>query len=370
MSTACRLTRSFSCLLLAWLLIGGPAWSQGPPQRAEGPSVDRLNVEDFERKPQPSRPKAQPRRAPEGSPPADPAEAKKPKPQEAKSAVPGQVRRESVTGLEFVWVPGGCFGMGSPPQETGRKNDEGPAHEVCEDGIWMGRTEVTNGAFLRFVEATGYRTDAEREGFAWGLKDRNLVKRPGDSWKQTGYEQTEGHPVVNVSWNDARAMVEWLSGRTGLTFRLPTEAEWEYGCRAGTQTARFWGDDPGLACLYANVADREHKKKFPEFLIHDCSDGFVFTAPAGRYQPNAFGLFDMLGNVSEWCEDPYAKDVYATHTRKNPQAAAHGPDRVIRGGGFRGKPDTVRCADRQKHDAAHRRGGLGFRLVLVDPSPG
>lgn len=365
-----RFARGFPCLLLAWLLVGGTAWSQGSAsQRTEGPSVDRLKVEDFEPKP-PPRPKPQPRRAPEGSPPTAPAEEKKPEAEKARAPAPGQIWRETLTGLEFVWVPGGCFPMGSPPRETGRKNDEGPVHEVCVDGIWMGRTEVTKGAFLRFVDATGYRTDAEREGFVWGLKGKELVKRADESWRQAGFEQTDGHPVVNVSWNDARAMAEWLSGQTGQTFRLPTEAEWEYGCRAGTQTARFWGDSPGQACRYANVADRENQKRFPDFVTHDCNDGYVFTAPVARYEPNAFGLFDMLGNASEWCQDPYANNAYAGHTRQNPQAVGSGPGRVVRGGGFRGNPDTVRCADRSFYGAPHRRGGMGFRLVLVNRSPG
>jgi formylglycine-generating enzyme len=354
-------------LAMLFLLPGASNAQQGASPQKDKPSVDRLNVEDFERKPEAPRPKPKPRPQPGGTEPAPTPVEKKPQVQEVRRPAPGEIWRELLTGLEFVWVPGGCFEMGSPPQEKGRKDDEGPVHEVCVDGVWMGKTEVTVGAFRRFVEATGHRTDAEREGFVWFMKGKERLQRKGASWREWWFEQKEDHPVVNVSWNDARAMAEWLSRQAGGTFRLPTEAEWEYGCRAGTKTSRFWGDSPTEACRYGNVLDRAAGKVFTEMRgSHDCDDGNVYTSPVGRYQANSLGLFDMLGNAAEWCEDVYQKDGYTQHPQKNPRVTGGGSERVYRGGGWYSPPLFVRSADRGSHAPVFRRPALGFRLVKTD----
>ncbi|HAA04047.1 MAG TPA: formylglycine-generating enzyme family protein, partial [Syntrophobacteraceae bacterium] len=146
----------------------------------------------------------------------------------------------------------------------------------------------------------------------------------------------------------------------------PTEAEWEYACRAGSEGSRYWGDDPNQACTYENVADLTGKRKWGWDDIHSCDDSYVATAPVGRFQPNAYGLRDMLGNVAEWCQDTYKSDAYARHWLNNPiNTEASGPEahRVIRGGSWHSKPAESRCALRASGLPAGRNDDLGFRVV-------
>ena len=203
--------------------------------------------------------------------------------------------------------------------------------------FYLGTTEVTRGQFRRFVDEAGYKTEAEKDGK--GGWRANLADH--------GFEQTDEHPVVNVSWNDAVAFAAWLSRKEGQTYRLPTEAEWEYACRAGTTTRYSSGDDPeGLAA----VAKLWQWKG---------------TAPVGRYNPNAWGLFDMHGNVWEWCADGYAADYYKGSPVDDPPGAAGSSDRVFRGGSWNGEPRYARSASRDGLAPESRSGGLGFRLARV-----
>lgn len=251
--------------------------------------------------------------------------------------------KEPVTGMEFVWVPGGCFLMGSPQNEKDRKADEGPVHEVCVDGFWMGKTEVSNGQFRKF--------DPNHNSRDYGGHSLN-----GDS-----------QPAVYVCWSDANNFAQWLKGQNGgqYNFRLPTEAEWEYACRAGAESSRYWGDDPSAACNYENVADRSAGRQWGWDEIHDCDDSYAATAPVGSFQANLFGLQDMLGNVLEWVADTYAVDAYISHEHKNPvhTGESGGADRVIRGGNWHGQPGNVRCANRASGLPGGMNDDLGFRLV-------
>lgn len=277
----------------------------------------------------------------------------------------GESWKEPLTGIEFVWLPPACFQLGTPPSEAGREADEGPEHESCVDSFWLGKTEVTVGQFKVFVNKTGYITDAEREGFSW-VYNGEWVKKAGYTWQKAGFPQNDNHPVVNVSLNDARAMAKWLTEQSGLAFRLPTEAEWEYACRAGTSTIRFWGNDPKEACMYANVADLDARSKFPAWIVHDCSDGYIFTSPAGDYQPNAFDLYDMLGNVWEWCEEVYNPRAYRYSGRNNSLHTDGDMSRVIRGASWYSRPEYDRCGNRDYVYSPSRRGtDLGFRLVRI-----
>ncbi len=262
---------------------------------------------------------------------------------------PGQTWREPVTGMEFVRVPGGCFQMGSPSSESGRYKDEGPVHEVCVqgfDGFWMGKYEVTNAQYRRFK--SGHNSE--------DYKGNSL----------NGNNQ----PAVYVSWDDAKAFVGWLNRQNDgrYKFKLPTEAEWEYAARAGTQAARYWGDDPDEACRYANVHDFKSKNAFSNITWsnHNCDDGFAVTSPVGRFKPNAFGLYDMLGNVWEWCEDIYDEGAYGKHNRNNPVVTSGGSDRVIRGGSWSNSPRYVRSAFRRRLDPVDRGSYLGFRLLRTN----
>ncbi|CAN2048731.1 formylglycine-generating enzyme [Candidatus Magnetomoraceae bacterium gMMP-13] len=253
-----------------------------------------------------------------------------------------KIWKDPITGMDFVWIPKGCFKMGSPESEKGRDSDEGLVHEVCVDGFWMGKYEVTNAQYRKF-------------------------KSNHNSKSYEGHSLNENNqPVVYVSWNDIQEFIKWLNGKNsnGDKFRLPTEAEWEYACRAGSTTSRFWGNDPDDACKYGNVADHTAKSEWSDWtIIHDCVDGYTVTAPVGSFRFNKFGLYDMLGNIWEWCQDIYSSEAYSKHQRSNPIYANSGSRRVIRGGGWGNSPGYVRCADRYSNSPGRRFDGLGFRLV-------
>ena len=272
----------------------------------------------------------------------------------------------------MVYLEGGTFRIGS---DFSADADARPAHDVSVDPFYIDEHEVTNRQFARFVDGTGYRTMAEQRG--WSLvfdhQQQQWVKRRGTDWRHpwgpnTSLDGRDDYPVVHVSWDDAEAMSQWLSSQGRVKIRLPTEAEWEYACRAKTSTFRYWGDDAGKACGYANAADRSFKEKFPGFLIHNCEDGYVYTAPGGSFHPNEFGLFDMLGNVWEWCEDWYDKDFYKSKKSKcrNPVCKnAKSAFRVLRGGSWYDSPRSLRCALRSRSNPGLTNLNFGFRLVCV-----
>ena len=267
----------------------------------------------------------------------------------------------------MVSITGGCFQMGSPESEEGRDSDE-RQHRMCVKDFALGQNEVTVGEFQRFMAATNYRTDAEKnadgkEGcFVWSATGGTWDWRAGLSWRKSGYSQQDTSPVVCVSWNDAQAYVKWLSRETGQSYRLPTEAEWEYAARAGTTSARYWGDDPNQACRYANVADQTKGTEGHGWNNkHDCTDGYWYPAPVGTFQPNAWKLNDMLGNAWEWTCSTYDKDYGGVET-KCIEKDATGP-LAVRGGSWYYRPDWVRSALRDRGDPASRTGDLGFRLA-------
>jgi formylglycine-generating enzyme required for sulfatase activity len=289
-------------------------------------------------------------------------------------------------GLELVLIPAGKFAMGSPRNEAGRYPDE-EQHEVeITQPFYLGKYAVTRGQFRKFVEATGHRTEAEKDGlggsgydaerrvFLTPTYDRETrrFKAPGTryTWRDTGFEQTDEHPVVNVSWNDAVAFCAWLGNKEGKSYRLPTEAEWEYSCRARTTTRFYCGDAGDGLKAVANLADlslrpkvdAEYARSWIFFQAWD--DGYPFTAPVGQFQPNAFGLYDMHGNVWQWCADWYGADYYKHSPRQDPQGPASGAFRALRGGSFLYDPRTVRSAFRNDFRVpSFRWCDFGFRVV-------
>ncbi|MCD6430833.1 MAG: formylglycine-generating enzyme family protein [Deltaproteobacteria bacterium] len=262
-----------------------------------------------------------------------------------------QAFTDPVTGMEFVWVAGGSFQMGQMEsekeeliKELGQDKyekycaSELPRHRVCVDGFWMGKYEVTNAQY-------------------------RLFKSAHDSKSYKGHSLNgDKQPVVEVSCEDAVTYAEWLSTKSGRKFRLPFEAEWEYACRAGTTTVCFWGE--GSACYYANVADKAAKREWPTWTAHNCEDGFKVTAPVGSFQPNSFGLYDMLGNVWEWCSDWFAKNYYKESPERNPRGVSSGSYRIARGSCWDNPPRYVRSASRNKRRPDSRGYALGFRLVV------
>ncbi len=203
-------------------------------------------------------------------------------------------------GMTFRPIPAGEFLMGS---DDSREPDETPRHRVrISKPFELGTTEVTVGQFRKFVEDSHHRTVAERSaagGQGWDEAKAALVQSPRYSWRWPGFDQTDDHPVVNVSWDDAARFCAWLGRKEGLKYRLPTEAEWEYACRAGAPTAYGFGNDPEGLAAYGNVADASAHARFPSNPAIRADDGHAFTAPVGRFRPNAWGLQDMHGNVWE-----------------------------------------------------------------------
>jgi len=251
---------------------------------------------------------------------------------------PGKVWTEPTTGMAFVWVAKGCFQMGSPGDETGRFGNE-RRHEACVEDFWLGKHEVTNAQYRRFRAAHD----------SGNYRGRSL----------NGDDQ----PVVNVTWKAAAAYAEWLSKKSEHTFRLPSEAEWEYGSRAGEETARHWGDAPDSACRYANVLDEAWRRQgwYTGGHPHPCDDGHLLTAPVGQFQPNAYGLYDMLGNVWEWTCSAYE----AAYGGDDARCAGEAKLRAYRGGSWENGPRYVRAASRERFPPESRKYVLGFRLARM-----
>jgi formylglycine-generating enzyme required for sulfatase activity len=288
---------------------------------------------------------------------------------QATRAVLGLAPDYTVTGIKLKLIPAGQFLMGSSPGDKDAEDDEKPWHWVrITQPFYLGVTEVTRGQFRRFVDDAGYQTEAEKDGkggWGWSEETKKFEQNPRYAWQNPGFEQTDEHPVVNVSWNDAQAFIAWLSRKEGLSYRLPTEAEWEYACRAGTKTQYFFGDDPeGLAAV-GNVADGMAKEKYPDWTRAIAArDGYIYTAPVGRFRPNPWGLFDTHGNVEEWCADWYDRGYYKQSPVDDPPGRPDGTLlRVRRGGCWNDNHRGVRAASRLGYIAGDRSIDLGFRLA-------
>jgi len=277
----------------------------------------------------------------------------------------------------MVCLDGGPFLMGSP-DGTYPGDGEGPVREVTLSPFWIDAATVTNKQFKRFVDATGYKTEAE--GFGWSFVFHLLVpeavmgklkkqvqglewwlKVPGANWKRpfgrgTDIRAIMDHPVVHVSWADAAAYCQWAHKR------LPTEAEFEYAARGGLVQQRMpWGEEL--------TPDGEHRcniwqGQFP--VENTAEDGFVGTCPARHYQPNGYGLYNMAGNVWEWCADWWSPDFHIDGPRENPAGPADGTARVIRGGSFLCHDsycNRYRTSARTHNTPDSATSNMGFRCV-------
>lgn len=275
---------------------------------------------------------------------------------------------------ELVVVPAGSFTMGSTPEERKWAVDQGgkaewyapeqPAHQVTIAADFaLGRTEVTRGQFARFVDATkrnmsgGCRTWT---GSEWKLD-------ADKSWRNPGFDQSDDHPAVCISWEDAGAYAEWISQQTGEVYRLPSETQWEYATRAGTSAMRYWGDDKDNknACDFANVADRSFKTKLNLEPIFDCDDHFAFTSPVSGYKPNDFNLFDTLGSIREWNLDCYHDSYQGAPSNEAAWITGDCPERVLRGGSWFTGPRNLRSAYRFRYAPDDRGDNLGFRVARM-----
>jgi len=230
--------------------------------------------------------------------------------------------------MKFVRIEAGTFTMGSPPRESDRFIDEDPQRQVTiTKPFYLGATEITQAQWKAVMNTQPWK---------------------GKTYAKAGTDNAASY----ISWNDATAFCTTLSKKTGRAVRLPTEAEWEYACRAGTTTAYSFGDDSSKLGDYAWYDGNAHYKD--EKYAH----------PVGRKRPNAWGLYDMHGNVHEWCADWYYSDSYANADTRDPKGPASGQARVPRGGSWNNSAGLCRAASRVGYTPALCDGRLGFRVVV------
>jgi formylglycine-generating enzyme len=286
-------------------------------------------------------------------------------------------------GMKLVLIPAGEFMMGGGESAEdlvkafaayNRKadffKDEYPRHRVrISKAFYLGKYEVTIGQFRRFVAETDYKTEAETDGTGgWGYNPQTGQcegRKPEFNWLKPGFKQTDDHPALNITWNDAAAFSQWLTHKEGKTYRLPTEAQWEYACRGQTSTRYNNGDDPAGLAAAANTLDDRGRTTFPHVqeLTNLAGEKPRFTVPVGRKEPNKFGLFDMHGNVWEWCADWYGEDYYSKSPLDDPTGPESGEVRVRRGGGWNSFPLWARASFRNWNTQRSRCVNLGFRVL-------
>lgn len=277
----------------------------------------------------------------------------------------------------LVQLPGGEFRMGNDGPDANEGDGEGPVRAVTVSPFAIDTVTVTNARFSTFAKATGYVTDAERYGwsFVFHLLLPESVRRTtaspveapwwrrvsGANWRApegpgSSVGSRQNHPVVHVSWNDAQAYCAWAGAR------LPTEAEWEYAARGGLDGATYaWGDELTPGGRHQCNIWQGH---FPD--VNTVEDGWLSTAPVTTYSPNGFGLYNVAGNVWEWCADWFSDTWHITAPRENPQGPPDGDARVMRGGSYlchHSYCNRYRMAARTKNTADSSAGNIGFRVA-------
>ncbi len=288
-------------------------------------------------------------------------------------------KKSSVISIDnMLKLPGGKFLMGTDDQEGFPADGEGPVREISLDSFYIDATTVTNFQFAEFINATGYKTEAQQFGWSfvfYGLLSDGDKKKdyqvaaptpwwwsvPGAQWdhpegNNSSLDERMDHPVIHISWNDAQAYCQWAGKR------LPTEAEWEYAARGGLVQKKFpWGDELTPAGEHlCNI----WQGNFPDYNSMD--DGYLGTSPAKSFKPNDFGLYNMSGNIWEWCNDWFSADFHKTGPRKNPTGPQHGEAKVIRGGSFlchHSYCNRYRVAARSSNTIDSSASNMGFRCV-------
>jgi sulfatase modifying factor 1 len=268
----------------------------------------------------------------------------------------------------MIALPAGEFMMGSPDSEGGREGQEGPPRRVVlTEPVAIGKFEITVDQFAAFAEETGFEAGDLCHAFVLDARPSEWPPIRG-SFRAPGFRVTGTHPAVCVNWHDAKAYTNWLAGKTGRPYRLPSEAEWEYAARAGTTTAYSFGDDPSRLCEFARFADGD--SSFP--WRSGCHSG-TFEPGAlrvGMLAPNPWGLFDMHGNAWEWSEDCWTSEPRLLPVDGSAYTRHEDCDRhSMRGGGWGAERRRTRSAQRQPQSASARYYHLGFRVALSLGSP-
>ena len=267
----------------------------------------------------------------------------------------------SADGIEMILVKGGTFTMGCTSEQSDCDNDEKPTHQVTLSDFYIGKYEVTVKQFKQFVDETAYKTDADKDGGSYFWTGSAWEKKAGVNWKsdEKGIVRPQSeynHPVIHVSWNDAVAYCKWLSQETGKQYRLPTEAEWEYAARGGASTGSASTGSATGATKYAG------SNNIDEVAWYNGNSNSK-THPVGLKKPNELGIYDMSGNVWEWCADWYDKGYYNNSPRNNPRGPTKGDYRVLRGGSWGYDGRFCRVALRDYFSPDLRLFNLGFRLA-------
>jgi formylglycine-generating enzyme required for sulfatase activity len=262
--------------------------------------------------------------------------------------------KDGCFGPEMVVIPAGQFRMGDI-QGTG-DNNEKPVHEVSVKQFAIGRYELTVAEFRQFVEATAYKTEAEKRDGCYVWKEDEWQKVKDANWRNPSFPkkapQEDNQPVVCISWNDTKAYIDWLTEQTGQAYRLPSEAQWEYAARAGTDTDYWWGNKFARSRVNCRGSGRPSRWSGKQ------------TAPVGSFKPNPFGLYDTAGNVWEWCADGWHDNYKGAPTDGTVWKGA-GSLFVLRGGSWNSGATQVRSAYREKNQQTYGAGNCGVRLAMI-----
>jgi formylglycine-generating enzyme required for sulfatase activity/predicted Ser/Thr protein kinase len=274
----------------------------------------------------------------------------------------GEVFRDCPTCPLMKALPPGAFAQGAAESQADATPIEKPQHAVnISYLLGMGVYEITVGEFREFAAATHHKSAGCQ------MYDGTWRASSELNWNNVGYTQTATHPVACVSWRDAREYAAWLSHKTGQRYRLPSDSEWEYAARAGSAARRPWDTTVEAACTAANVADQTAARQYPGWKVHPCSDGYIYSSPVGSFQPNEFGLYDMLGNVFEWVQDCWHPDYKGAPADGAAWLSGDCSQRDMRGGSWFTAPSLVSASARNRFEDTYRSNSVGFRLVREIP---
>jgi formylglycine-generating enzyme required for sulfatase activity len=264
--------------------------------------------------------------------------------------------------MDLVLVKAGEFNMGS---NNGEENEK-PVHKVkISQPYYIGKYDVTVAEFRAFADAAKFQTVAEKQNKGWTVKDGTWQEVSGVNWRNPGFKQEDNYPVVVVTWYNAQAFCKWATETTGRRVRLPTEAEWEYAARGPKSLKYPWGDK--WADILANVADASLRREGFNMQWGEIEedDGYPFTSPCGAYKNASWcGVYDMAGNVWQWCQDCYDDKYYGESPAVDPQGPANGDVRVRRGGSWVSEPGYCRSAHRHSLHPGFGDASIGFRVVV------